>query len=98
MTGRKVDTSRQGPPADPWEFPWPPPRSSYDTDGPRETTAVHLVGATYQVEPTGGAGVHTGRDRFRVECLTCPELLHPGTTGPSHRIRAHHNERHRPAR
>lgn len=77
-----------------WDFPWPKPRSSYDTDGPTITAIVHLVGADYTVEPTGDSGVHTARDRFRVECITCPELLHRNTTDTSGRIRYHHWKKH----
>lgn len=90
-----------------WPFPWRKPRSAYDTDGPTETTIAHLVGADYLVELTGDSGIHSGRDRFRVVCLTCadaieeaagdrfgPGVLHPNTTGPSSRIMEHHQKRH----
>lgn len=78
-----------------WEFPWPQPKGTgYDTDGPTISTAVQLVGATYVVEPTGDTGLHSGRDRFRVVCLTCDQVLHENTTGPSSRIRHHHKENH----
>jgi len=79
---------------DEWEFPWPRPRSQYDTDGPSVTTIVHLPGADYSVEPTGDTGPHTGRGRFRVECVACGEELHRNTTGPSSRIRDHHRHEH----
>lgn len=79
-----------------WEFPWPQPRSHYDTDGPAQTTIVHLPGADYTVEPTGDDGAHTGRGRFRVECLSCGEELHGNTTAASSRIRAHHRDHHTP--
>jgi hypothetical protein len=81
----------------PWPFPWPQPRPGmWDTDGPRETTIVHLVGADYLVEPTGDTGIHSSRDRFRVTCSTCDELLHSNTTGPSSRIEDHHRWAHGP--
>lgn len=77
-----------------WEFPWPRPSSHFDSDGPTQTTVVHLPGADYSVEPTGDTGVDSGRDRFRVECLTCETVLHANTTGPSVRIRQHQRDRH----
>ncbi len=83
-----------------WPFPWPEPRSQYDTDGPVTMTTVILPDASgadaaiYRVIPTGDDGLHTARDRFCVECVTCGEVLHRGTTGPSHRIRDHHRHTH----
>lgn len=78
-----------------WEFPWRKPLpNGYGTAGPKETTVVHLPGADYLVEPTGDSGIHTGRDRFRVECLRCSKVLHANTTGPASHIRGHQRERH----
>lgn len=72
-----------------WPFPWRKPISHYDTDGPKETTGFEYGGRRFLVTPTGGTGIHTGRDRFRVDCLSCGELLHESTTGPSARVRNH---------
>lgn len=33
--------------------------------------------------------LNTGRPLYRVECVTCGVLLHPGTTGPDHRVNGH---------
>lgn len=77
-----------------WEFPWKQTFEVYDTDGPTETTAFELAGVRYVVTPTKDKGIHTGRTRFKVECLTCPVLIHEATTGPSVRVRDHHRERH----
>src|SRR5262249_28733735 len=74
-----------------WPFPWPQPRSAYDSNGPAEATDVVLRHA-YRVTPTDEMAINTGRRRFRVECLTCEETLHEATTGTSSRILAHEEQ------
>jgi hypothetical protein len=43
----------------------------------------------YLVTPTGESGINTGRPRYRVECLSCGELLHEATTGAVENMEAH---------
>lgn len=74
-----------------WPFPWEKPLTHYDSDGPDGRVSFTLEGHTFAVEPSGGTGIHTGRDRFRVVCSTCTEVLHANTTGPGSRIRSHLN-------
>jgi hypothetical protein len=78
-----------------WPWPWRKPISVYDDAGPRESTVVHHGAASYQVDPTTETGIHSGRTRYRVECLTCPEVLHERTTGPGARIQQHTREQHK---
>lgn len=47
------------------------------------------VGHIFASTPTGDVGFDSGRPRFKVECLTCKEILHENTTGPSARIESH---------
>lgn len=75
--------------APPWPFPWPKPRSSYDTNGPKKTTEVDYKGHRFRVVPGKGEGIHTGRGRFLVACLTCGEVLHEATTGPTQHMDMH---------
>lgn len=77
-----------------WPFPWFEPKTAYDTDGPTEDSVIKFPGADYHVSRTQNVGIHSGRGRFRVECLTCKEVLHENTTGTSSRIRGHHQQRH----
>lgn len=77
-------------------FPWPSPLSHYDDDGPRseEPCEFTMDGATMRVTATTKTGCDTGRTRFRVECLTCGEVIHPATTGSSSRCRQHLKDKH----
>lgn len=47
----------------------------------------------FQVSPTNETGFHSGRTRYRVECMTCSKLLHEATTGPMCRIEEHLKEK-----
>lgn len=47
------------------------------------TSCVLRVTATAQV------GWNTGRRRYRVECLTCNEIVHTATTRPHWNMRVH---------
>lgn len=71
------------------ELPWKRPDSIYDDDGPTESTEFDVNGIRFRVAPTRDYGCDTGRRRFRCECLTCNEELHPATTGPSPTIQDH---------
>lgn len=72
-----------------WRFPWKEPFGIYDTDGPDGKAEFVLDGHKFLVSATGDDGVHTSRNRYRVECLTCGLMLHPNTTGPSSRVKSH---------
>lgn len=77
-----------------WPWPWPQPASVWDDAGPSEPLVVDFAGASYWVAPTNETGVHTGRRRYRVECLRCCEELHEGTTSPRCMIEQHATEAH----
>lgn len=46
-------------------------------------------GHHFRVTATGKLGVDTGRRRYRVECLSCGEIVHEATTGAHANIRYH---------
>ena len=52
-----------------------------------------------RVEGTGELGLSTGRDRYRVTCLTCDVVVHEATTSATIRCRQHlggsHGVKHR---
>lgn len=85
----------------PWQRPPNDGLSHYYTDGPDEIVVFDVLGVRFRVIPTKEAGVHTGRRRFYVACVTCAvernlaeAVLHSGTTGPTHRIQRHLIETH----
>jgi hypothetical protein len=43
----------------------------------------------FTVTATKATGFNSGRRLYRVECITCFELIHPGTTGPDYQMRFH---------
>lgn len=43
----------------------------------------------FRLVATERVGCHSGRRRYRVECLTCGVVVHPGSTGPGHMARRH---------
>ena len=55
----------------------------------RQPAITIRVGHILACTPTGDVGSDSGRPRFKVECLTCNEVLHENTTGPSVRIESH---------
>lgn len=63
-------------------IPWPKPDSIYEDDGPKEEIEFNYHGHRFRVTPTSETGIHTGRTRYHVKCLTCEELIHEATTGP----------------
>ena len=78
-------------------FPWPRPSgpdSAYQDDGPSGTVEFELHNIRFRVAPTNEVGIHTGRRRFLVTCLTCAEVLHEATTGPDWRIGMHLDAAH----
>lgn len=56
---------------------------------PGNTAEVIRDGHTLHVTATRHDGVHTGRRRYSVECLSCRILVHPATTGPQQNIDYH---------
>lgn len=74
-----------------WPYPWRKPISVYETNGPLgvEYLEFRFADIGFRVGRTGWTGGHTGRERFRVTCLDCIELLHPGTTSPPSYIEEH---------
>ena len=46
-------------------------------------------GHHFRVTATAQLGVDTGRRRYRVECLSCGEVVHEATTGAHANIRFH---------
>lgn len=70
-------------------LPWPESASVYDDAGPSDELEFAVAGHEIRVVPTGDTGLHTGRQRYRVTCVTCFEVLHPGTTGPRYQIERH---------
>lgn len=86
--------------SDEWIYPWPKPISVYDSDGPREKPLSYepldfdLFGAKLRIHATRQSGIDSDRIRYQVACLTCDEVLHPATTGPSSRFDDHLQEKH----
>ena len=76
-------------------IPWERPGSVYQSDGPAETVTFETpLGIWFRVSPTQLRGVDTGRVRFRVECLTCGEIVHEATTGSTFNVKSHLSSRH----
>lgn len=73
-------------------LPWPPPISHYDSNGPRDGGPVefNIAGNSFLVvKADDKIAPDTGRDRYKVVCLECDEILHEGTTGPPSYISEH---------
>jgi hypothetical protein len=62
-----------------------------DIDGlrPGESRDYAIDGHHQRVTATGQVGCDTGRRRYRVECLTCDEVVHEATTGAHENMRRH---------
>jgi hypothetical protein len=72
--------------------PWPKPISHYDSDGPRDgkPAEFNIGGVSFLVTvATGALAPSTGRDRYKVVCRECDEILHEATTGPTNYIESH---------
>lgn len=48
-------------------------------------------GHTFEIVATPETGIHTDRRRYRVTCVSCTKLVHPGSTSASAQIRMHLN-------
>jgi len=70
-------------------MPWPEPESVYDDDGPAEPATFTVEGHQFYVAATEEDGIHSGRRRFSVKCLTCSELVHPGSTSARAQVQFH---------
>lgn len=82
------------------EMPWGPTPTGdgahYQDDGPTVPTVVDVDGVRLLVTPLDERGLHTGRVRYHIACLTCEAerglmsaLVHPATTGPRSRVVDH---------
>ena len=74
------------------ELPWPKPISHYDSDGPRDGGPVefNIAGQSFLVVKASDAiAPSTGRDRYKVVCRECDEILHEATTGATNYIESH---------
>lgn len=79
-----------------WPFPWPEPKSVYESNGPplgREYDVV-VAGVLFLVKPANKTSYHTGRRQYRVICQDCDDVLHNNTNGPPSYIRNHLEEAH----
>lgn len=76
-----------------YEFPWNKEGSGmYVSDAPPAPCEAEYHTHTIRFTPTDLDGIHSGRTRVRVQCLTCGEVLHEATTGP--RTVARHHWQH----
>jgi len=68
-------------------------KGPFDDDMPelREGQSRDFVvdGHHLRVTATSELGIDTGRRRYRVECLTCGEIVHEATTGPRWNMARH---------
>lgn len=78
-----------------YRLPWPKAKSHYGDDGPfLERVEFDIKGVRMRVSLTRETGPHTLRSRYRVECVSCNELLHKATTSASARCRDHLKSKH----
>jgi hypothetical protein len=77
-------------------LPWPQPKTAYESDGPEHALTFTEQDVSFKVEPTGEIGFNTGRRRYRIECLTCHEVLHKHSTSATHHVQDHLKRRHTP--
>lgn len=73
-------------------LPWGKPDTIYQDDGPKEEIEFVYCGHAVKVTPTNKHGVHSGRTRYHVKCLTCMKLIHEATTGPRSLLEQHVRE------
>lgn len=71
------------------KFPWNPPSSVYNNDGPNEDMEFEIGDVALKVKITEAIAVNTWRHRYEVTCVTCDEILHEATTGASVYLRRH---------
>jgi hypothetical protein len=77
------------------QYPWAEPAGVRSDLGPAQLITFEVAGVTLQVVPTNKFGCDTRRRRYRVECLTCNELLHAATTSPRAYLDPHLNDVHK---
>lgn len=77
-------------------FPWTCPESIYGSDGPidKDLVEFEVEGIKLRVENANVLAPNTLRDRYRVTCLTCDELIHRATTGATTRCEQHLEDAH----
>lgn len=68
-------------------MPWPRPKSINDDVG--ANCNVTINGHRFRIRGTDDFGANSLRRRFSVECLTCNEVLHHGTTSATAQIHSH---------
>lgn len=68
-------------------LPWPRPSSAFENDG--AVADIAIDGHAFQVRDSGGFGIHSGRTLWRVECTTCGEVCHEGSTSATTQIAMH---------
>ena len=68
-------------------LPWKAPEGWMDDDG--ADCDVDIDGHRFVVRDSGGAGMDSGRTRWRVSCLTCGEMVHTGSTSATAQIHMH---------
>lgn len=59
---------------------------------PGESRDFAIEGHHMRVTATAEVGIDTGRRRYRVECLSCSEIVHKATTGANWNIGFHVRE------
>lgn len=69
-------------------------KGPFDDDMPElrevgESRDFMLDGHQLRVTATREVGCDSGRRRYRVECLTCNEVVHDATTGPRWNLERH---------
>lgn len=68
-------------------------RSVFEDDMPElregQSHDYAIDGHHLRVMTTGELGCDTGRRRYRVECLTCGEVVHEATTGAHANMKSH---------
>ena len=83
----------------PWKQPRQPAHTPYsphdlESDGPDRVVTFIAAGARMCVTPTRETGIHSGRRRFQVRCLTCNVTVHKATTGTTGHVGRHLYEVH----
>jgi hypothetical protein len=76
------------------KLPWKEAKTVYANAGPKKAIEFEIAGTPFQVRPVEGLGIHTGRQRYFVACVSCDCILHAETTGPGSHVQGHMRERH----
>ena len=56
---------------------------------PGEMQSHQVDGHTFKITATSDTGFNSGRRCYRVECVSCEILVHPGSTSADAQIRYH---------